>query len=79
MGPYEPTTTADIVGPAIAAEDDFPGSSSLHPATGSTIRRLAAFEIETLAPMHAPAYTGDCRTALLDLADDFDKRVAAAH
>ena len=56
----------------------FPGSSSLHPATGSTIRRLAALDVDTLAPMHGPAFTGDCRAALLDLADDFDKRVNGA-
>jgi hypothetical protein len=28
--------------------------------------------------MHGPAFTGDCRAALLDLADDFDKRVSNA-
>jgi flavorubredoxin len=76
MGAYPPSTTDDIVGPAVAAEDGFPGSSSLHPATGSTIRRLAGLDVDTLAPMHGPAFTGDCRAALLDLADDFDKRVA---
>ena len=27
--------------------------------------------------MHGPAFTGDCRAALLDLADDFDRRIAA--
>jgi flavorubredoxin len=75
MGQYAPSTSGDIVGPAVAAEDDFPGSSSLHPATGSTIRRLASLDVVTLAPMHGPAFTGDCRAALLDLADDFDKRV----
>jgi hypothetical protein len=26
--------------------------------------------------MHGPTYHGDCRTALLDLADDYDKRLA---
>jgi len=77
MGQYPSATTDDIVGPAIDAEDEFPGSSSLHPATGCTIRRLAALDLETLAPMHGPAFTGDCRAALLDLADDFDRRAAA--
>jgi flavorubredoxin len=76
MGQYAPSTTGDIVGPAVAAEDSFPGSSSLHPASGATIRRLASLEVDTLAPMHGPAFTGDCRQALLDLADDFDKRIA---
>lgn len=78
MGPYPPSTTGDLVGPAVAAEDSFPGSSSLHPATGSMIRSLAALDVHTLAPMHGPAFTGDCRVALLDLADDFDKRIVGA-
>lgn len=50
---------------------------SLHPSSGATIRRLAALEVETLALMHGPAFTGDCRAALLDLAGDFDRRMAA--
>ncbi len=75
-GPYVATTDADIVGPAVQAEDEMPGSFSLHPSSGATCRRLAELEIETLAPMHAPAYTGDCRVALIDLAADFDRRIA---
>jgi flavorubredoxin len=78
MGSFAASTSADIVGPAIAAEDAFPGSSSLSPTSGATIRRLADLDIDTLALMHGPAYTGDCGTALLDLADDFDKRAVAA-
>ncbi|HWL44010.1 MAG TPA: MBL fold metallo-hydrolase [Ilumatobacter sp.] len=74
-GPYDPTTTDDITGPAVAAEDAAPGSLSLHPTSAATIRRLAQLDIETLAPMHAPAYTGNCRQALLDLADDFQRRI----
>ncbi len=75
-GEFEATTTADIVGPAVHAEDEMPGTYSLHPTSGATIRRLAELDVETLAPMHAPAFTGDCRTALLDLAADFDRRIA---
>jgi flavorubredoxin len=78
MGRFAPATTGDIVGPAVAAEDEFPGSSSFHPASGATIRRLVALDALTLAPMHGPAFTGDCRAALLALADDFDQRVAGA-
>ncbi len=78
MGDFAASTTDDIVGPAIAAEEDFPGSLSLHPATGSMIRRLADLDVATLALMHGPAFTGDCTTALIDLADDLDKRTAAA-
>lgn len=78
MGNYPATTTSDIVGPAIAAEDAAPGSLSLHPASGHIVRRLADLDVATLAPMHGPAFTGDCTTALIDLADDIDKRIAAA-
>lgn len=79
MGNYPATTADDIVGPTIAAEDEFPGSFSLHPASGSIIRRLADLDVATLAPMHGPAFTGDCTTALIDIADDMDKRISAAH
>ena len=79
MGFYPPTTVDDIVGPAIATEEAFPGSLSLHPATGSIVRRLADLDVATLAPMHGPAFTGDCAAALIDIADDIDKRIAAGH
>ena len=75
-GPFVAITNDDIVGPAAQAEDEMPGSMSLHPSSGATCRRLAELEIETIAPMHAPAYTGDCRTSLIDLAADFDRRIA---
>lgn len=76
-GDYDASTDDDIVGPAVQAEDDGPGSLSLHPASGTTIRRLADLDIDTLALMHGPVFTGDCHTALLDLAGDFDRRLAA--
>ncbi len=75
-GSYAAASNEDLVGPAIAAEDIFHGSS-LAPASGATVRRLAELDVETLALMHGPAFSGDCRTALLDLADDFDHRIAA--
>jgi flavorubredoxin len=78
FGEYPATTDEDVVGPAVEAEDQAPGSLSLHPASGAVVRRLAGMEIETLALMHGPAFTGDCGQALLDLADDFDRRIAAA-
>jgi len=76
FGDYEASTTEDIVGPAVRAEDDAPGSLSLHPSSAATVRRLAELDVETLALMHGPAFTGDCHTALLDLAADFDRRIA---
>jgi len=74
-GDFAPTTTDDIVGPAIEAEDTFP-SMSLHPATGARIRGLAEYDVASLALMHGPVFTGDCRAALHALADDADRRVA---
>jgi flavorubredoxin len=77
FGEYPASTTDDVVGPAVEAEDSAPGSLSLHPSSGAIIRRLAELDVETLALMHGPAFTGDCRTALMDLAGDFDRRIAA--
>jgi len=70
-------TTADIVGPAIAAEDMF-RYSSLHPEMGSNIRRLATLSPRTLALMHGPSFNGDAASALRSLADDYDQRGARA-
>ena len=70
-----PLTETDIVGPAAAAEDLF-RFSSLHPAMGETIRRLAPLAPKTLALMHGPAFAGDTRSALEALADDYDRRTA---
>jgi flavorubredoxin len=77
LGEFAASSTDDVVGPAIDAEDSMPGSLSLHPASGPTIRRLAELEVDTLALMHGPAFTGDCHQALLDLATDFERRIAA--
>jgi flavorubredoxin len=71
------TAEADILQPALDAEDVF-GGTALTPGTAPTIRRLAALEPTTLALMHGPAYTGDCRAALLALADAYEARLLAA-
>jgi flavorubredoxin len=68
-------THADIVGPAIAAEDMF-RSSSLNPDMGTTIRGLADFAPRTLALMHGPAFSGDGAAALRALGDDYDRRTS---
>ena len=75
LGTYDATSTDDLIEPAIAAEDVF-NSSSLAPTSGATLRRLADLDITTLALMHGPAYTGDCRAALNDLANDYDRRIS---
>lgn len=71
-GPYPPTTADDIAVPG-AADDP---SYSLTPSSPASLRRLAALDITTLAQMHGPAFTGDCRAALLTLADQFEARIA---
>ncbi|MDQ1480830.1 MAG: hypothetical protein QOI44_1691 [Actinomycetota bacterium] len=76
-GAYAAASADDIIGPASEAEDIF-HSSSLAPSSGATIRRLAELDVAALALMHGPTFTGDCRGALLDLATDFDKRIAAS-
>jgi len=46
------------------------------PSTGDSIRRLAALDVKTLAPMHGPAFSGDCPSALRGLADTLDARIS---
>lgn len=75
-GACEPLTQSDIVGGAIASED-IANYSALNPAMGATLRKLAELKPRTLALMHGPAFTGDCQSALLALADDYDRRFRA--
>jgi len=77
LGDHTGLTEADIVGPAIAAEDIFK-YSALNPGMGATIRSLAKFAPRTLALMHGPSFTGDGAAALHALADDYDRRVDGA-
>lgn len=67
----------DLIQPALDAEDVF-NATALTPATAPTIRSLAELEPRTLALMHGPAYAGDARAALLDLADAYEARLAAS-
>ncbi len=77
LGDGPALTAADIVGPAIAAEDMFK-SSSLNPTMGNTIRRLADLRPRKLALMHGPSFEGDGAAALTALAADYDRRLHAA-
>jgi flavorubredoxin len=77
LGQGPAMTTEDIVGAAAQAEDVF-GASCLTPRTGPTIRRLAGLNPTTLAVMHGSCFAGDGSTALLALADDYDRRLSAA-
>jgi flavorubredoxin len=70
-------TDGDIVGPAIAGED-IAGYSALNPGMGATLRKLAELKPRTLGLMHGPAFAGDGASALMALADDYDRRARAA-
>lgn len=76
LGDRPALTGGDIVGPAAAAEDAF-RSTSLGPATVSTLRRLAALRPATLALMHGSSFAGDGAAALEALADGYAARLAA--
>lgn len=77
LGPGPAVTEDDIVEPAVQAEDVF-GATCLTPRTGPTIRELALLEPSTLAVMHGSCFSGDGAAALQALADDYDRRLAAA-
>ena len=74
LGDGPASTKADIVGPAIAAEEMFK-YSCLNPGMGATIRRLADLSPHTLALMHGPSFDGDGPAALRALADYYDHRI----
>jgi len=68
---------ADMVTPALAAEDMF-HATCVTPSTAPTMRALADLDPRTLALMHGPSFTGDCAAALRDLADGYADRLTLA-
>jgi flavorubredoxin len=77
IGKSPAVSDADILGPALAAEDTFK-ATALTPNTAPTIRRLATFQPAMIALMHGPAFRGNCERALLNLADAYEKRLQTA-
>lgn len=77
LGQGPPLTSNDVLAAASEAEDAF-GASCLTPTTAQTIRSLADLNPNTLAVMHGSSVTGDCKNALLGLADDYERRLLAA-
>jgi len=73
-GDGPPITDADIVGPALAAEELF-HATALSPATAKTIRRLATLEPQLRALMHGSSTRTRCSESLLHLADAYDLMV----
>jgi hypothetical protein len=72
-----PITESDIVGPAFKTEEMYQ-ATVLNSATAPTIRKLAEFNPTTLALMHGPAFHGNGKQALLDLADGYEKLFKAS-
>ena len=70
-------TEGDVVEVAMASEDLFHGTA-LAPHTARTMRALGDLNPTTLAIMHGSSYWGDGRRALHDLADQYEKLIAAA-
>ena len=77
-GAYEATTDADIVGAGVSGRGHVPVRSRCTRQRQPPCAPSPTSTSTTLALMHGPAYTGDCKQALLELADDFDRRIAAA-
>jgi flavorubredoxin len=73
-GDPKPLTDGDILEPAIAMETQI-NYTSITPATGATIRRLADLKPRTLAVMHGSSYTGDAAAQLGRLAEFYDGRL----
>jgi flavorubredoxin len=76
LGQGPAVTSETIVAAAIAAENAF-GATSLTPATGPIVRRLAALEPRRLAVMHGSCFAGDCATQLSELAAFYESAHAA--
>jgi flavorubredoxin len=77
LGNGPAVVSTDVVDPADEAESMFV-STCLTPNTAPTMRRLADLEPRTLAIMHGSSYSGDCATALRELADRYEARLRAA-
>jgi flavorubredoxin len=69
-------TTADIVGPAIAAEEAF-HATAISNITAPTIRRLSELNAKTLALMHGSSTNVRCNESLQALADAYEEMLRA--
>ncbi len=76
-GPAPATTTDDISNAAIA-HDQLMHGHAYTPATGPTLRKLAALTPQRLALMHGPTFVGDGAAQLLALAEYFEAQLDRA-
>jgi flavorubredoxin len=75
LGDPEPIIDGDVAGPAIEAETMF-HAMTMAPATGQTLRDLAALGPRTLALMHGASFRGDGAVPLRALAEFCDQAAA---
>jgi flavorubredoxin len=68
-------TDGDVMGPAVEAERRF-RSTSLTPATSTTILRLADLDVRTVAVMHGSSFAGDAPNVLEELARFYEDLLA---
>ena len=71
FGESDATTTDNIVEVALESEQ-FGAPTALTPSTAPMLRGLATLDIDALALMHGPTFTGDCNKAMLGLADGYE-------
>jgi flavorubredoxin len=76
LGQGPAVAEGSILEAAMVAEEAFQ-ATSLTPATGPTIRRLAALEPRRLAVMHGSCFAGDCAASLSALAEHYERALAA--
>jgi flavorubredoxin len=77
FGGRDAMTTGDLLGPALASDEAF-GGTSLTPSTAPTIRGLADLEPTTLALMHGSSFRGDGGAVLRDLAGAYEEQLVAS-
>lgn len=70
-------TESEIIGPAFETEEMY-HATVLTSTTAPTIRKLAELNPTTLGLMHGPAFQGNGKQALLDLADGYEKLFRAS-
>jgi len=77
VGHAAPLTEADVVEPALVAEEMF-HATCLAPHTASTLRMLGDLRPTTLAIMHGASFRGDGHRALYELAGAYERLALAA-
>jgi flavorubredoxin len=72
-----PAVTSETIIEAAAQTEDMFQPTCFTPDTAPTIRKLAELQPTTLAIMHGSSFNGNCAKALLALAGDCERRLAA--